>query len=518
MRAFDQVWFLCVCICGTCVGAIGFVVWHHTGGHFSYPLDDTYIHMALARNLAFHHVWGITPDAFGAASSSPLYTLLLAVLFKYTGAHLITPLLINAVAAVFLLAVLNGALRSEGLGATARFVVLLGVIIFTPLPTLVLSGMEHTLQCLFSFLFIYRICSSQRRLSWDVLLYAFLMCATRYECLFLVAVAGIILLFQRHILVAFALGVAALLPVVAFGLYSMHMGSYFLPNSILLKSGTGDGIKAFISSIFVDKLTLSKQGITGIATQRLLLILPLVYLAFRKVLEPRYRYFLLILTGGVLLHLCLASTGWFYRYEAYLVLNACMITGICFAKYGASVLRLRPLARLFFIFTALYLVLPLGLRSSAAFSKAPRACLNIFEQQYQMGLFLHRYQDTAAVAANDIGAISYLSNIHTLDLWGLGNISVARSKRGHYWTPSFLDSLSRASHVRVAIVYDSWFDTALLHRWTRVGTWTIPDNVICGDETVSWYTLDPAYADTLRGQLQEYGSALPREVKISYPR
>jgi hypothetical protein len=179
---------------------------------------------------------------------------------------------------------------------------------------------------------------------------------------------------------------------------------------------------------------------------------------------------------------------------------------------------LRPLARLFFIFTALYLVLPLGLRSSAAFSKAPRACLNIFEQQYQMGLFLHRYQDTAAVAANDIGAISYLSNIHTLDLWGLGNISVARSKRGHYWTPSFLDSLSRASHVRVAVVYDSWFDTALLHRWTRVGTWTIPANVICGDETVSWYTLDPAYADTLRGQLQEYGSALPREVKISYPR
>ena len=180
-----------------------------------------------------------------------------------------------------------------------------------------------------------------------------------------------------------------------------------------------------------------------------------------------------------------------------------MIVGILLARYAGPAWRSAPgFSRLAVLFAAFFLVFPLVLRSTAAFTKAPRACLNIFEQQYQMGLFLERNDDHAAVAANDIGAISFLSDIHTLDLWGLGNIDVARSKRGHYWTPSYLDSLSRAKQVRLAVVYDSWFDPALLARWTKVGSWTIPQNVICGDSTVSFYAIDPGFSDSLRTQLR----------------
>ena len=32
-----------------------------TGGVFSYPVDDVYIHMELAKNLAFENTWGINP-------------------------------------------------------------------------------------------------------------------------------------------------------------------------------------------------------------------------------------------------------------------------------------------------------------------------------------------------------------------------------------------------------------------------------------------------------------------------
>jgi hypothetical protein len=531
-------------------GFITLTVWHHTGGHWSYPLDDTYIHMALARNVAFYHNWGINHQDFGAASSSPLYTLLLAGLFKAFAVHLSIPLLVNLVVAIILVRVLQVALHREGLGAMASAWVLLAVIVFTPLPILVVSGMEHVLQCLFSFLFVYgfarwmgclpgggrlfgglfggaaagpaaaaRSIAPAAPIPRLLPLWAFLMVATRYECLFLLGIAGLVLLFRRRLGPALALGAAGFLPVVLFGLYSMSKGSYFLPNSILLKSGTEQGAGSFVNGILVDKLTLSKQGITGIATQRLLLILPLVYLLFRGAVKdtPRYGYFLLLCTGGVFLHLCLASTGWFYRYEAYLVLNATMIAGILMARYGRTAWQQAPgLSRLAVLFLSVYLVFPLVLRSSAAFTKAPRACLNIFEQQYQMGLFLERHDDHAAVAANDIGAISFLSDIHTLDLWGLGNIDVARSKRGHYWTPPFLDSLSRGQGVRMAVVYDSWFDPNLLSRWKRVGTWTIPQNVICGDSVVTFYAIDSTFTDTLRAQLRSFGPDLPREVKATY--
>ena len=53
-----------------------------TGGITMYPLDDTFIHMQIAKNLAFHHTWGIVPGEFASASSSLLYTLILAFLFK----------------------------------------------------------------------------------------------------------------------------------------------------------------------------------------------------------------------------------------------------------------------------------------------------------------------------------------------------------------------------------------------------------------------------------------------------
>src|SRR5580698_3142132 len=66
-----------------------------THGILAYPLDDTFIHMAVARNLAFQHYWGIAGHVFASTSSSPFYTVLLAAIFRVCGVHLIIPLLVN---------------------------------------------------------------------------------------------------------------------------------------------------------------------------------------------------------------------------------------------------------------------------------------------------------------------------------------------------------------------------------------------------------------------------------------
>jgi hypothetical protein len=222
-----------------------------------------------------------------------------------------------------------------------------------------------------------------------------------------------------------------------------------------------------------------------------------------------------ILTACTILHLSFASTGWLYRYEAYLMLNTTVILGVLLYKYGRELVQQTTwAARAILLTLAFFLFFPALLRSTAAYTKTAQACVNIYEQQYQMGLFLRKYYEKEAVAANDIGAISYFSRGNNLDLWGLGNIEVARSRKGNYWTPEFLDSLCRKRNVRIAIVFDSWFSDSLLSRWKKVATWQIPNNVICGDDTVSFYAVGQGEEDPLRKDLEAFSRELPADVRV----
>jgi hypothetical protein len=47
-------------------------------GTMVYALDDPAIHLSVAQNLVDHGTWGVTPGHFQSASSSPLWTLLVA--------------------------------------------------------------------------------------------------------------------------------------------------------------------------------------------------------------------------------------------------------------------------------------------------------------------------------------------------------------------------------------------------------------------------------------------------------
>ncbi|HEY0068159.1 MAG TPA: hypothetical protein VGB46_12370, partial [Flavisolibacter sp.] len=316
------------------------------------------------------------------------------------------------------------------------------------------------------------------------------------------------------------LGFWALLPVLVFGIFSVSKGSYLLPNSLLVKSESlhlsVGGVMRYVENILVNKFTIAgKEGITLQATQRLLAILPLAWLVFAR--HRSWRTILLVLTGGVVLHLALAGTGKFYRYEAYLVLCSVVIISAILFRYRKEALQRRSLAvYALAAVLAFFLFFPLLLRTTAALSKVKQACINIYEQQYQMGKFFQRSYPNDALAANDIGAVSFYTRGYIFDLWGLGNIEVARSKKGGYWTSGFLQGLAGQKGVKVAALYDSWLGSSLPAGWRKVATWQIQNNVVCGDDTVSFYAADAAQAEALKQNLQSYQPSLPAGVTVRY--
>jgi hypothetical protein len=136
-----------------------------THGLITYPWDSTYLQLATAKNLAFNHTWNMNigglPGAdlvrqgAGLAPFSLLYSWLLAGIFNVAGPLAAIPFVINLSAAMILLRVNQKWLLRQGVRPVAQWMILLGVIFLTPLPTLAVQGMEDILQALWVVLLIY---------------------------------------------------------------------------------------------------------------------------------------------------------------------------------------------------------------------------------------------------------------------------------------------------------------------------------------------------------------------------
>ena len=152
---------------------------------------------------------------------------------------------------------------------------------------------------------------------------------------------------------------------------------------------------------------------------------------------------------------------------------------------------------------------------------ASQATTNIYEQQYQMGLFLRQHYPEATVAANDIGAINYLADVRCLDLYGLATSEVANHKRDGRYGKGMIHDLAKSKGAIIALVYDLYFHSGRITvggvppQWIKVGQWKIPNNVTCGDDTVSFYALDPSEEDSLIANLGHFASQLPENVRQS---
>ena len=171
----------------------------------------------MARNLAEYGAWGIAPTEFAAASSSPLWTLTLGALWRL-GVHTAwLPLALNVAAGIGVLVVVDRILFQ--LSARSRAGVLAILVLATPMSTLALVGMEHTLFILLAVAFLWRMADSLTDARWrgtgGSALLAALLVGTRYEGLFIVAAVAGILASRGRRARALALCAVAAVPVLA---------------------------------------------------------------------------------------------------------------------------------------------------------------------------------------------------------------------------------------------------------------------------------------------------------------
>lgn len=489
-----------------------------TGGHFGYPLDDTYIHMAIAKHFANSGSWGVTINTFSSSTSSPLWTLLIAFIYKIFGINDWAPLFLSLSIGSLTIYYCYRLLRANT--NWPRLLLLLILIsLFVPLPILALTGMEHSLQCILTLLLLYFSANYFSKIKFELFPYiALIMLAnlatiTRYEGIFVVLAITLIMFFDKRFWEGCVFIVTSLFSIVVYGLVALANGWYFLPNSILLKGNlnslTLKGIGGFLWKIGNNFFSAPHVMVLLIANL-------VLYFWLRKSLTKKENLLIILSTMITFVHLTFAGVGWFYRYEAYIVLILSIVLIDMLNKYifpdmsktvNNTIYNYGAITSL----TLLFLI-PFVMRTSLAFRDYPLAVTNIHEQQYQMGLFVQKYFQNKCVAANDIGAINYLADICTIDLYGLANMDVMKYKLSNSYTKMEIHQLVSNNDVQVIVIYNSWFNGQIPDDWIEIGKWQILNNVVCGDDEVTFYAPNISQQKYLSNSLLDFSYSLPSTI------
>lgn len=501
-----------------------------TDGRLIYALDDPAIHLSIARTLAQDGTWGVTPGEFQSASSSPLWTIILAmgVAILPAGEELL-PLVLNILASLAVLAVLARVQtvlrpsRHRPLDVLATAVLTVAVL-FLPGATLV--GMEHILHLALLLLAVHLLLRPDvERPRWQRLapyLLIALATLTRLETAFVAAGLGLAYLLEavpwgrdgpppprsQTVRRVVGLGLASGLPLVGYALVNRAMGQDWLPNSVVAKSDSlnqSDRIPALRE--VMERLTV--DPVLSLAVASCVVLAALGWRARRPWAIPATA----VAVAGAL-HVTVAQVGWYERYQLYLIGLAVYVGFRAAADIPRPVLASRP--RL-----APLLVLVLLLFTSVKVSltvEAPRAVADTYQQRYQAAVFLDRYYDGEAVATGELGYISLLHDGPLTDLFGLADFEVLEGRKTigpREQRQAFFAQLARDRGFKVAAVYPSTllFDTP--PEWILVGTWTLPrEEFTAFDREFQFWATVPEEVAPLTEHLLEFQPEMPDDVEL----
>lgn len=500
-------------ILGLLIGAEFASILLLNGGTFSYSLDDPYIHLALAENLARGH-YGVNMGEFSSASSSVLWPLLLTP-FAFFSAGAWAPLLLNTIFAFWTLLLLWRILVAEifpGQGARNPFLAAATatlLILATNMVGLIFTGMEHSLQIFLTVAVFAGLVLEIRkgRVPWWFVAALVAGPLVRYENCAISLAAIAFLALRGHYRVSLTALVLTVLPLAAFSLYLHALGLPALPTSVLAKSQALSGAGGILKFAHALKRNLGFYEGSLMAVGLALLALRLLRCDAR---EDRYLAGASI--GAVCAHMVGGSFGWFGRYEIYmecfLILSLLYLHRSALAEFIARHSTARALL------TAVLLACVVSPSYLTVLLRTPRAANEIYQQQYQMHRFVTQYY-RAPVAVNDLGWVSYRNDNYVLDLWGLGSAKALAARQAQS-DVTWMDDLAREKGVGLVMIYDHWF-TGVPANWFRLGQLHAQrPPVITGGNRVAFYATGKDSYNQLKPLLADFAKTLPAGTTFEF--
>jgi hypothetical protein len=492
-----------------------------TDGRLIYALDDAYIHMAVAKTLAGHGIWGCTPFHFSSSSSSLLWTLGLGVADRAFGVHDWTPLVLNVAFAIGTLLVAHVALARFGAPAVLRASALLGIVVAFPLAGMVLMGMEHILHLLLTIAFAAGAVLAlmtpsaeesphlRRRRTLALCIVGALLGASRYEGFFLIGLVCLAFLVRRQVTRAVSVGAASLLPVAAFGAISVANGSYFLPNPLMVKAvGEASTISALFKPFGSEDLAFLQNN----RAMPILLVLGVLgtvaqWLTRRGAWRPPL-LFPLLLAAMILVHghFVFSPLYWAYRYDAYLVGFGIFVAAVVLVELPTQ--GALPHGALPALLVASLVPAIADVREGIFPDAEIEGMRGTYLEQYQDAQLIGRYYPGAAVIVNDLGAVAYYTQDRILDLVGLGDLEPLVIMRNTAYTSREVMAWTAPYRPKVAIVSLGWGVAVPLipPEWVRVAVVEMPPH----GHRVGYFAVDHKESWTLRASVaQHFGSLSP---------
>lgn len=482
-------------------------------GVFTYAIDDPYIHLALAENLA-QGTYGVNAGEHSSPSSSILWPILLAPFAKLS----LAPLLINAVLALLVVGVFAkvcvGALRDErfGVDPLEATLLLVAMVVATNLIGLVFVGMEHVVQLLFVSLTAVGLLRVARgaEVSWWLPLVVALSPGWRFENVLISGIAVLFLFSMGHRRAALVGMVGAGALFLTFAVALLSLGLSPLPTSVAMKISAG-GDHAVSADESLLRIFYTMTTVPGILLITLATLLAYVGLTAQ---HKGSRWLALLSCLALVGHVLSGKYGWLNRYEIYM---------IAFGVIMALNLVLRPLVlqrlgdpagrgRRLGVLAIFVLSLAWSGPYIMGVGQIPLAARNIYLQQYQMQRFLKEVHQ-GPVAVNDLGLVSYGYDPYVLDLWGLASAEAAYLRRTSD-SPDWMHELVSRHDIELVMLYESWFPE-VPGEWELLGELVMDSyKVSVAYKNVRFYATSRESAHKLRRQLQEFSATLPPRAQL----
>ncbi len=468
-------------------------------GVFEYPLDDVYIHLSVAEQIAAGG-YGVNAGEMAAAASSPLYPLLLTP-FAGTEAQRYLPLLWNTTA-LALCGWLWGAIlvqagygqgRSRDYGLFAA----IAVPLLVNMSGIAFTGMEHSLHMAASLAVVLGLLQllDEDRLSPWLIVAIVLAPAFRFEAMALSLLAAGMLVLRGRWAAGLLAAAGAVAVIAAFMGTLVALGLDPLPSSVQAK--LGNEVSETRRTVLMQKNSWPLLA--------MLLTLPLMRIVNPSLRSNPRGLLVPLLLLAVLAHLVAGRVGWMNRYEGY-VLVASLAGLLALAAEGGKLARGLALIP---VLVSSYVYLP------HYFGTYPNATRSIDLQQAQMARFAKEFH-AGPVAVNDLGWVAWQNPDYVLDIWGLGSIEALRLRRNGS-EQRWAGRLAAERGVAFAMIYDPWFEATIGEDWVRLGELKIAGQFrYSAFGEVAFYATAPELAPGLRAKLEAWEAGLPEGASFVF--